>query len=187
MVSLDLATTENIGVMHPDLILNRNTWIISDTHFGHANIIKYCDRPYDHNSRMLNAWDRLIKPSDYVLHLGDVTIWHRSHVTWAERVKKLPGKKFLILGNHDEQWTPKQWRTIAGMQVTDPFVWNDILFSHEPGFPSGKWIYNVHGHTHTHKPFRVYSRLQSTYYNASIEGMNYSPVRLGEILDELGG
>lgn len=171
--------------MHSDLILNRNTWIISDTHFGHANIIKYCGRPYNHNSIMLDHWRRMIKPTEYVLHLGDVTVWYRSHVRWASEVKSLPGKKFLIRGNHDEQWTDKQWRTIAGFTVSEQFIYDRILFSHEPAMPSPQWDVNIHGHTHGHSPYRQYEKLQATYYNASIEGMHYKPVRLGEILDEI--
>ena len=175
--------------MNPALKLTRDTWIISDTHFGHTNIIKYFNRPYAHNTIMLNNWRELIRPSDTVLHLGDVTIWHRTHTTWANTVAKLPGKKFLILGNHDEQWTPKQWRTLAGFTVTDPFVYNNvnhkIFFSHMPAAPSPRWDINIHGHTHNHTPFRRYEKMQTTYYNASIEGMDYKPVRLGEILDEL--
>lgn len=191
-INLDLSeVTTKIGEMHPALNLTRDTWIISDTHFGHANIIKYCNRPYNHNTLMLDAWRSIVKPDEYVLHLGDVTIWHTRHAYWAEQVKHLPGKKFLILGNHDEQWSVRQWRNIGGFTVTDPFVWTPdnwqarILFSHEPGMPSGKWEYNIHGHTHNHKPFGAYERLQSTYYNVSIEGMDYKPVRVGEILDEL--
>lgn len=172
--------------MNAALKLDADTWIISDTHFGHANIIKYCGRPYDHNKIMLREWSELINPRDTVLHLGDVTIWHTRHVFWANMVKELPGKKFLIMGNHDQQWTPKQWRTIAGFTVTEPFIFNGLYFSHEPGMPSPRWDVNIHGHTHNHTPFRRYEKLQAIYYNVSIEGMDYKPVKLGQILDELG-
>lgn len=192
IVNLDLSSDIQIGRMHPDLQLNEHTWIISDTHFGHSNIIRYCDRPYNHNSIMLKHWEANVQPNDSILHLGDVTIWHRRHVYWARMVKELPGKKFLILGNHDEQWTEKQWKSRAGFTVTEPFVWTPknwatggIFFSHEPAAPSGQWEYNVHGHSHIHAPFRTYSKLQTTYYNVSVEAMDYKPVRLGSILDEL--
>jgi calcineurin-like phosphoesterase family protein len=185
---LDLAPAPEsikVGVKHPDLRLNRDTWIISDTHFGHANIIKYCGRPWTHNTIMLKSWRKLIAPQDYVLHLGDVTIWHTKHVHWAQTVSTLPGKKFLILGNHDEQWTAQQWRTIAGFTVTDPFIDDRIIYSHVPATPSPSWDANVHGHSHNHTPFRRYNKLQTTYYNVSVEATNYKPIRLGEILDEL--
>lgn len=191
VLNLDLQTEFSVGVMHPDLILNDNTWIISDTHFGHANIIKYCGRPYNHNQLMVDAWEQMIRPNDYVLHLGDVSIWHRSHVQWAQRTKNLPGKKFLILGNHDGQWTEIQWRTVAGFTVTPPFIWTpdnwqaSILFTHEASAPAGTWEFNVHGHSHTHAPFGRYERLQATYYNLAVEGTSYKPIRLGEILNEL--
>lgn len=185
ILNLDLAYETHIGRMHPDLILNERTWIISDTHFGHANIIKYCNRPYDHNGIMLRNWEELIQPQDYVLHLGDVSIWHRSHARWAQVTKTLPGKKFLILGNHDGQWTEKQWYGVAGFTVTPPFVHDGIYFSHYPTAPSPQWEYNVHGHSHTHAPFRKYEKMQTTYYNVSVEGTSYKPIRLGEILNEL--
>ena len=182
--NIDLSPTVHIGAMHPDLKLTRNTWIISDTHFGHTNIIKYCKRPFNHNM-MMRAWEDMIRPDEYVLHLGDVSIWHSKHAYWASVTRALPGKKFLILGNHDGQWNDKQWRSIAGFTVTPPFIHDRILFTHEPAAPSGQWDTNIHGHTHNHSPFRRYEKLQATYYNVSIEGMDYKPVRLGEILDEL--
>lgn len=191
VINLDLATISNTGAMHPDLILNERTWIISDTHFGHANIIKYCDRPYNHNQLMLKAWEELIQPQEYVLHLGDVSIWHRSHTVWAQRTNKLPGKKFLIRGNHDDQWTDQQWRKVAGFTVTPPFIWTpdnwqaSILFTHIAQAPSPSWEFNVHGHSHNHAPFGKYERLQTTYYNVAVEGTQYKPIRLGEILNEL--
>ena len=167
------------------IVVDRDTWIISDTHFGHANIIKYCDRPYDHNTRMLREWKAKVKPGDLLLHLGDVTVWYKTHVKWAHTVAELPGDKYLILGNHDQHWSIKQWRQICGFKVIEPFTQGEVHFSHDPQPPSIDWNYNVHGHVHNHAPFRRYSRMQVTYFNASIEGMGYTPVKLGDILDEL--
>ena len=174
-----------IGTKHPLLELDVNTWIISDTHFGHKNIVKYCGRPSNHNSIMLKAWHRLVDRNDFVLHLGDVTVWHTRHVFWAQQMKNLPGIKFLIKGNHDEQWSNQQWLNLAGFTVTDPFIDGGILYSHIPASPSPQWDINIHGHSHNHTPFRRYHKLQTTYYNVSVEAMSYKPVRLGTILDEL--
>jgi len=82
--------------------VTEDTWIIADTHFGHTNIIRYCNRPIDHDRKMLNAWKRLVKKNDVVLHLGDLCIWYgpwRSH--WLKKVSKLKGDKYIIWGNHD--------------------------------------------------------------------------------------
>jgi calcineurin-like phosphoesterase family protein len=139
----------------------------------------------NHNSIMLKAWREMVGPNDYVLHLGDVTVWHTKHVHWAQTVKTLPGLKFLIMGNHDEQWSVKQWLNLAGFCVTPPFIDERILYSHEPAAPSAQWDANIHGHSHIHTPLRMYSKLQTTYYNVSVEATDYMPVRLGTILDEL--
>ncbi len=57
-------------------MIDLDTWIISDTHFGHKNIIKYCDRPLNHNELMIEQWGDLIKWQDNVLHLGDLAVWY---------------------------------------------------------------------------------------------------------------
>ena len=185
-IQLNLAPEPiRVGIKHPLLELNERTWIISDTHFGHRNIIKYCGRPMNHDSLMLKNWREMVAPNDYVLHLGDVTVWFKKHVHWAQTVRQLPGLKFLILGNHDEQWSAHQWLNLGGFVVTPPFIQDRILYSHEPAIPSPGWDANIHGHTHNHTPFLRYSKLQTTYYNVSVEATKYRPVRLGSILDDL--
>ena len=53
-------------------------FIISDTHFNHQNIIKYCDRPFKDETHMnkvlIHNWNRVVGKNDVVIHLGDVAL-----------------------------------------------------------------------------------------------------------------
>jgi calcineurin-like phosphoesterase family protein len=75
----------------------------SDTHFGHANIIKFCDRPFrdvDHmDEQLIGNWNSIVQPEDTVWHLGDVALGPRER--WASRLGRLNGHIFLVPGNHD--------------------------------------------------------------------------------------
>lgn len=174
------------------LTVDEDTWIISDTHFGHANIIKYCNRPKNHDSVMLSNWSQMIGKDDLVLHLGDLMVWYPDVVAikWAERVKKLPGRKYIIFGNHDvgkqgvKAWFEKDWKRLTGFTPIKPFLQKNVYFSHE-ATSEGQGLINIHGHSHDHAPFGPYEILGYTYYNASIEGQSYRPKRLGEILQEI--
>ena len=168
------------------LVVTEDTWIIADTHFGHANIIRYCNRPFNHDRKMLSAWKRLIKKNDQVLHLGDLCIWygmHRNH--WLKQSYKLKGDKYIIWGNHDEdqKLSKSVFESKTGFKVISPFRQGDVYFSHDPNTEDeGLWQVNIHGHVHNHKPFGLWSMAVRQYFNASIEGMNYRPWRLGDIL-----
>jgi len=76
-------------------------WLITDTHFNHENIKRYCNRPDDFNERIIRNWQRLVVPEDLVIHLGDV-ILGRNH-TLSAIMRCLPGRKVLIIGNHDRE------------------------------------------------------------------------------------
>jgi len=55
-----------------------NRWIIADTHFGHKNVIKYCNRPYSSVEEMdkilITNWNKEVAPDDIVYHLGDFAL-----------------------------------------------------------------------------------------------------------------
>ena len=84
------------------------TWLTSDLHLGHANIIQYCGRPFrdvrEMNERLISNWNARVKPEDLVYHLGDFC-FHRGvegqKVSAAEWESRLNGKIVHILGNHD--------------------------------------------------------------------------------------
>ena len=77
-------------------------WFTSDTHFGHKNIINFCERPFKDTDEMdefiINNWNSKINKDDIVFHLGDFAF--ASNKRWQELICRLNGKIYLILGNH---------------------------------------------------------------------------------------
>lgn len=76
----------------------------SDTHFGHANILKYTDRPWstvdEMDAGLIERWNSVVGPGDTVYHMGDVIMNMRS----LDRIQYLNGNLILMAGNHDPCW-----------------------------------------------------------------------------------
>lgn len=81
-----------------------NYFFTSDTHFGHANIIKYSNRPFKNtehmNEMLITNWNSVVKPSDTVFHLGDLGFTDEDVL--IKIVERLNGQKFFLYGNHDK-------------------------------------------------------------------------------------
>ena len=81
-----------------------NTLFISDTHFGHTNIIPYCDRPFvsveQMNRYMIQQWNSVVKKNDTVYHLGDFSLCISPEEV-KDIVSQLNGNIRLVKGNHD--------------------------------------------------------------------------------------
>lgn len=83
-----------------------NLWFTADTHFGHFNIIKYCNRPFscvkEMDETMITNWNNLVSPSDIIFILGDFAMKLPVHVI-RKILGRLNGQKYFILGDHDKQ------------------------------------------------------------------------------------
>jgi calcineurin-like phosphoesterase family protein len=84
------------------------TWITSDLHFGHANIMKFCPKTRGHyksashmNEDMIAQWNDKVTTGDKVYILGDVSFQNPEMA--AETVARLNGHKILVAGNHDRK------------------------------------------------------------------------------------
>lgn len=55
-------------------------YFTADTHFGHANIIKMCERPFPDvetmNESMIAAWNERVRGNDTVYVVGDKLLNH---------------------------------------------------------------------------------------------------------------
>ena len=75
----------------------------SDTHFNHANIIRFCSRPFETveemNEQLILRWNEVVAPDDTVFHLGAFALG--GSAGWTKVLDRLNGKIHLIMGNHD--------------------------------------------------------------------------------------
>ena len=82
------------------------TYFTSDLHFGHLNIIRFCDRPFPGvpamNARLVQLWNETVTDDDTVWVLGDVALGALDESLAC--VGRLTGRKLLVPGNHDRCW-----------------------------------------------------------------------------------
>lgn len=172
-------------------------FLIGDTHFLHDNIVKYCDRPENHQTLMIQNWNSVVSGDDIVFHLGDVAAGIKGRDDLLIKIfKKLKGHKHLIKGNHDHKTNKWYMDNLGFESVAQSLVMGDILLCHYPirvnEYSKEKEIRKVedlkltvekydikhiiHGHVHqrtTNLP---------NHYNVSVEAINYTPIELNSLL-----
>jgi calcineurin-like phosphoesterase family protein len=167
-----------------DVFGDRDIWVWSDIHFGHNNIIKYCNRPYPDvdlmNYSMLGNYLNVVKPNDIVIFGGDVGFMSEAKIN--EFLDQMPGYKIQIVGNHDLHRSGKLYdlnfderHLCMAVDVVDHNVEYQLLFTHYPmtNVPAG--CHNCHGHIHQHT-------LGGSRTNLCVEHTNYSPKNLKDLL-----
>jgi calcineurin-like phosphoesterase family protein len=86
--------------------IKMNTGFTSDNHFGHSNIIKFCNRPYENADEMdrcmINKWNEVVAPEDTVYLLGDFSFYNDIKKI-INILGRLNGIKHFNFGNHDKQ------------------------------------------------------------------------------------
>ena len=176
----------------------------SDTHFQHANIIKFANRPFadvnEMNDTLIRNWNMKVPEDGIVFHLGDFAFttpyWLRQLLT------KLNGTIHLIMGNHD-------WRLIrdnltnnfvsVSQQMTISVDGQQILLNHYPMlcyagpyYTHPQW--QLFGHVHSRPEYyddltnnktgldipRL-TMLFPTQYDVGVDNNNYVPVSFPEV------
>lgn len=156
-----------------------NIWVVSDTHFSHANIIKYAGRPFENieemNETMVDRWNSVVKDEDIIWHLGDVYFKN------PEIISRLKGRKNLLLGNHDSGKDQNLLQNFQKIELWKSFPDFGIVMTHIPLHPSclikndGTKVLNVHGHIHEK------DSPEGNYRNVCVEKTNFTPINLEEL------
>lgn len=151
-------------------------YLTSDLHFGHRNIITYCNRPFqsveEMDEIMITKYNFIIEQEDEVWFLGDL-FFHTKKERVRDIIQNLKGRKHLVLGNHDE--LSKSFYESAGFITvvnSTELVFNEetYLLEHIPRYdPKIKQFCG-----HVHEKWRV----NATMYNVGVDVHNFYPVKL---------
>lgn len=178
--------------------MSRDIWLISDTHFGHENILKFRDSEgnlirgakfssvEEMDEAMVENWNSVVKPGDKVYHLGDVQFGKREE--FIKLWRRLNGGKRLILGNHDDAKFFAKHELVAKIQMWRMFPEFGLMLSHVPlhesslrrGAPGEEYtnprdLLNIHGHTHQN------GSPEGPYRSVCVEMIDYTPINIEEL------
>ena len=150
----------------------KSVFFTSDLHFGHKNIIKYCNRPYSDLNEMeesiIRQWNNYVPEDSDVFILGDVA-FSLSKTKIAEILNKCNGRKHLILGNHDRlkslpldcfvHISTQDQIVIKSVDDEGNNTFTTCVLSH---YPLMRWagcsrgVFSLHGHEHGNIPNKEY-------------------------------
>jgi calcineurin-like phosphoesterase family protein len=168
----------------------------------------YKERGYKTFEDMIvDNWNSVVSNDDTIIHLGDVFLSVGRYLSehniekdrrdyMIEFIKKLNGKKYLILGNHDYRFTESFFKKAGFEDIFDYLILeNDYLLTHYPlvkhSYQSKKekdWIdelialvneknvkYIIHGHTHSRNVGL------DNHFNVSVENIDFTPIEFDEV------
>jgi calcineurin-like phosphoesterase family protein len=181
----------------------KNTWLTSDTHFFHENILKYCNRPFgsieEMNEGLVKNWNSVVKPDDHVYHLGDFCFGNVEKWNWCLEPGRLNGHIHLILGNHDPD---RVFRPGTMLERFDSIEFQNILIMEGwtvilNHFPLASFSNNLDhkvmqllGHIHSGPDgignvMLEGNKLQWNQYDVGVDNNNYTPVSWAQIREKL--
>ena len=156
-------------------------WFTADTHFNHNNIRIHCHRPFstvvEMNEALIANWNKLVKPDDFVYHLGDFCFRQGDKI-----FERLKGRKYLICGNHDSNHTKKMdwvWvKDSAMIKINEQYI-----YLHH--YACRVWNRSFHGawhlYGHSHGSLRPYGKS----FDVGVDSHDFKPWAWSEIVVEM--
>lgn len=175
-------------------------WLTSDLHLFHNQAFIYKNRGFDSieemNVEIERLWNETVSEEDEVYILGDLMVCGKggSNEAGMEIVRRLKGKKHVILGNHDTTARIELYRreeSILDVQYATMIRYKgrSIYMSHYPTYTSSmehekpkQWTLNFFGHTHAKEKFFNNNPFM---YNVTLDAHDNRPVSIDEAMEEI--
>lgn len=165
---------------------------ISDSHFGHKNVISFNNRPFSNvdemDRYMIDSWNLTVNKDDDVYIGGDLIYKSDREFSWY--LNQLNGKLHLCIGNHDSKLL-KDDKAMSRFERVDKMMHvvdgkNHIHLCH---FPMAEWngmhkgTYHMYGHVHgiTDTSLMMAQREKALYIGAEITG--FVPITFNEAIE----
>jgi calcineurin-like phosphoesterase family protein len=170
-----------------------SVFFTSDTHWFHANIIGFSNRPFDDlswmHSEMVRMWNAKVGPQDEVFHLGDVSFGNTADTLLL--LNRLNGRMRYVPGNHDSK--PQRLLREGRDDVVLPPLYERTFQSGNVGtqkvvmchFPLLTWNKAAHGswmlHGHSHGSMDERNKT-TRRLDVGVDGIaQYAPLSLEEV------
>ena len=161
-------------------------WLTADLHLGHANILKYCSRPFETveqmDSVLIDNWNSVVKDEDTVWVLGDFVFNKKVDI-----IGKLKGIIYMVRGNHDRSHTRNKilsWgvKELHNKPLDIKLEGRLCRLMHAPveTHLNRDAVLNLCGHVHGNW------KTNGLYYNVGVDVHDFKPISLGTILKERG-
>lgn len=148
-------------------------WFSSDYHFYHANVIKYCDRPFkdvdEMNAEIVRRHNSVVGKTDLVFCLGDISFKH-----CLKNLHGMNGSFIIVYGNHDDKHVKKT----SFKELVIEYYNIHLLCTHKPQNIYGNFNLNVVGHVHGAYRYRE----DINAFNVGVDVNDFYPVSLSEVL-----
>ncbi len=171
-------------------------YISSDLHFDHKRIHEYVPKRLgssveEMNEMLIKNFNSVVKPEDKLYLLGDIVFARKKSLAESmhRTVARLNGEKFLVMGNHDEEFVDMPDYTKHFSWIKDRHLLRldnkQFIMDHYPHYTwrkAHRGAIMLHGHSHggIDKANRETTRLD---VGVDAEFSNYFPLSIDQILD----
>lgn len=159
-------------------------WFSSDFHFGHANVIKHCNRPFssveEMNEALVDNWNSRVSKTDEAWILGDFSFLPIDET--LSILNRMNGVKHFVKGNHDRVLKGYE-HVFQSFQDYRELKWNKkkYILSHYPFFSwNGAHRGSVHLHGHCHGTVN-WANEDTTRLDVGVDVHNYTPISIEEV------